>query len=123
MSYHVDRFYAAVSVLARNGHIKQRLMKAYGEHLDGICEDELPDPVRPAFVELQRTMHRVAPLNGEGPICASVRKMSAEEAGECAVSILSLYRSMVRQSDGDQSDLSLDHENRKAVPPFLVKSV
>jgi hypothetical protein len=123
MSYHVDRFYAAVSVLASHGHIKQRLMKAYEEYLDDICEDELPDAVRRSFVELQRTMHRVAPLNGEGPICASVRKMSAEEAGECAVSVLSLYRAMVRHSVSDQAELSLDHENRKAVPPFLVKSV
>jgi len=123
MSYHVDRFYAAVSVLASHGHIKQRLMRAYEDYLDDICEDELPDAVRTSFVELQRTMHRVAPLNGEGPICASVRKMSAEEAGECAVSILSLYRAMVRHSGSDESDLSLDHENRKAVPPFLVKSV
>jgi hypothetical protein len=123
MSYHVDRFYAAVAVLASHGHIKQRLMKAYEEHLDDICEDELPDAVRRSFVELQRTMHRVAPLNGEGPICASVRKMSAEEAAECAVSVLSLYRAMVRHSVSDQAELSLDHENRKAVPPFLVKSV
>jgi hypothetical protein len=98
-------------------------MKAYEEYLDDICEDELPDAVRRSFVELQRTMHRVAPLNGEGPICASVRKMSAEEAGECAVSVLSLYRAMVRHSVSDQAELSLDHENRKAVPPFLVKSV
>ena len=55
MSYHVDRFYAAVSVLASHGHIKQRLMWAYEEELDSICDDELPVAVREAFVELQRT--------------------------------------------------------------------
>ena len=43
MSYHVDRFFAAVSVLAGHGHIKQRLIKAYEDHLDEISEDELPD--------------------------------------------------------------------------------
>lgn len=123
MSYHVDQFFAAVSVLAGHGHIKQRLMSAYGDYLDGIAEVELPDAVRESFVELQRNLHRVAPLNGEGPVCASVRKMSAEEAGECAVSIVAMYRSMVRHTDGGQSDLPLDHENRKAVPPFLIKSV
>jgi hypothetical protein len=32
MSYHVDRFYAAVSVLSGHGHIKQRLIKAYEEN-------------------------------------------------------------------------------------------
>jgi len=123
MSYHVDRFYAAMSVLAGHGRIKQRLMKAYEEHLDAIDEDELPQSVRQAFVEIQQQMHQGAPLNGEGPICASVRKMSPIQAGECAVAILSLYREMLRYCDSSQPDLLLDHENRKAVPPFLVKSV
>ena len=123
MSYHVDRFFAAVSVLAGHSHIKQRLMKAYGDQLDDICEDELPEAVRERFVELQRTLHRVAPLNGEGPVCASVRKMSAEEAGECALSIVSMYRDMLRYSDTEHADLPLDHDERAIVPPFLIKSV
>ena len=122
MSYHVDRFYAAVSVLASHGHIKQRLMKAYEDHLAGIDEDELPESVRDAFVELRSEIHRVSPLNGEGAICASVRKMSPEEAGDCAVSVVSLYREMIRHNDGAQVDLPLDHKNRKALPPFLIKS-
>ena len=122
MSYHVDRFYAAVSVLASHGHIKQRLMKAYEEHLEGINEDEIPAAVRESFAELQQDMHRVAPSNGEGTICASVRKMSPEEAGECAVSVVTMYRQMLLQSDSDQPDLPLDHENRAVVPPFLIKS-
>jgi hypothetical protein len=122
MSYHVDHFYAAVSVLASHGHIKQRLMRAYEDHLEGINEDELPELVRKPFTELQQDMHRVAPLNGEGTICASVRKMSPEEAGECAVAVVTMYREMIRHSDSAQSDLPLDHENRKAVPPFLIKS-
>ena len=33
MINHVDRFQAAVTVLAGNGHIKQRLIKAYDENL------------------------------------------------------------------------------------------
>lgn len=123
MSYHVDNFYAAVSVLAGHGHIKQRLMKAYGEYLDSIIEDELPETVRETFIELQRNLHRVAPLNGEGAICASVRKMSAEDAGECAMSIVAMYRSMIRSANSDAPGVSIDHDNRKAVPPFLVKSV
>ncbi len=122
MSYHVDRFYAAVSVLAMHGHIKQRLMSAFGDHLDDIDEEELPESIREAFTNLRIEMHRVTSLNGEGTICESVRKMSAEEAGDCAVSVVSLYREMVRQSDHVQVNLPLDHKNRKAVPPFLIKS-
>jgi len=122
MSYHVDRFYAAVSVLATHGHIKQRLMNAFGDHLDDIDEEELPESIREAFTNLRIEMHRVTALNGEGTICASVRKMSAEEAGDCAVSVVSLYREMLSHSDHTQVDLPLDHKNRKAVPPFLIKS-
>ena len=122
MSYHVDRFYAAVAVLAANGHIKQRLMNAFGDHLDDIDEEELPEPIRQAFANLRLEMYRVTPLNGEGPICASVRKMSADEAGDCAVSVVSLYREMIHHSDHAQVDLPLDHGNHTAVPPFLIKS-
>ena len=122
MSYHVDRFYAAVSVLASHWHIKQRLRKAYDDHLDAIDGAELPEAIRQAFADLRLEMYRVASLNGEGRICASVRKMSTEEAGDCAVSVVSLYREMICQSDHTQADLPLGHKNRDSIPPFLVKS-
>jgi hypothetical protein len=97
-------------------------MTAYEDYLDAIEEDEVPQDKRNAFVEVQKAMHRVAPLNGEGSVCASVRKMSPVEAGDCAIAILSVYREMLRDGDGDSSEMQLDHENRKAVPPFLIKS-
>jgi hypothetical protein len=123
MSYPVDSFHAAVSVLVGHGHIKQRLMNAYEEHLEAIDEDEVPQERRTAFLEVQKAMHRVTPLNGEGSVCASVRKMSPVEAGDCAIAILSVYRAMLLDGESDASELQLDHENFKAVPPFLIKSV
>jgi hypothetical protein len=122
MTYHVDRFYAAVSILAGDGHIKQRLMRAYQDNLDDISEDELPADLKKRFSRLKSRMHRVVPLNGEGPICASVRKMSLDEASDCAVSVVSLYGEVVRQSENLQDSLPLQVEPQK-VPPFLVKSV
>lgn len=122
MSYHVDRFYAAVSVLAGHGHIKQRLIRAYEDNLGEISEDELPISVKQTFSDLRHQMHRVSPLNGEGPICASVRKMSVAEASECAVSVVSLYRELSRLSNGDQPVIGLDGQDAEVVPPFLVKS-
>jgi hypothetical protein len=98
-------------------------MNAYEDHLDAIHEDEVPPERRDAFIEVQKAMHRVAPLNGEGSVRASVRKMSPLEAGDCAIAILSVYREMLRSGEDDTSDMQLDHENRKALPPFLVKSV
>ena len=122
MTYHVDRFYAAVSILAGDGHIKQRLMRAYQDNLDEISEEDLPVDLKEPFVRLKSRMHRVAPLNGEGPIRASVRKMSVQQASDCAVSVVSLYGEIVRQSENLQDPLPLHGETRK-VPPFLVKSV
>ena len=122
MSYHVDRFYAAVSVLAGHGHIKQRLIKAYEDNLGAISEDELPISVKQTFSDLKHQMHRVSPLNGEGPICASVRKMSVEEAAECAVTVVSVYGELARLSDSDTPIRGLAGKDTEVVPPFLVKS-
>jgi hypothetical protein len=122
MTYHVDRFYAAVSVLAGDGHIKQRLMKAYRDHLDDIVEDDLPRELREPFRELRSRLHCVAPLNGEGPVCASVRKMSVSEASECAVAVVTLYGDVIREAQNLQDPQPLNDDVAK-VPPFLVKSV
>ena len=121
MPYHVDRFYAAVSVLAGHGHIKQRLIKAYEENLSTISDDELPIALKQTFSDLRHQMNRVTPNNGEGPICASVRKMSVVEAAECAESVVAMYGEIARLNEGGPNTLPLDSQE-KAVPPFLVKS-
>jgi hypothetical protein len=122
MSYHVDCFLAAVSALAGHGHIKQRLIKAYEDNLADINEEELPITLKERFADLKQQMHRVLPLNGEGPICASVRKMSIEEASECAAVVVSLYDELARGSDHTEVTLSGESQDRVGVPPFLVKS-
>ena len=121
MSYHVDRFFAAVSVLAGHGHIKQRRTRAYEEHLAAVGEDELPIALKQAFSDLRHSMSRVAPHNGEGRICASVRKMSIDEASACAASVVSLYGKVLREAENLQDPLPLN-ENHENVPAFLVKS-
>lgn len=123
MTTHVDRFYAAVATLAGDGHIKQRLIRAYQDNLSDVEDDDLPVDLKEAFAELRKRMYGVTPLNGEGPIRASVRKMSVTEANECAVSVVSLYGEMLRRADDAQVNLPLDHGSAERVPPFLVKSV
>jgi len=122
MPDYVDNFFAAVSVLAGYGHIKQRLIAAYEDNLVKIDEADLPIPVKQTFADLKHMMHRVSPSNGEGPICASVRKMSVDEANQCAQLIVDLYGDMIRHSDGGQTVLPLQMDDQPAVPPFLVKS-
>jgi len=109
-------------VLAGHGHIKQRLISAYEDNLEAIEEDDLPIPVRESFRDLKHLMHRVSPINGEGPICASVRKMSVDEANQCAQLMVDLYTDMIRDSDSGQAVLPLQLDDRPAVPTFLVKS-
>jgi hypothetical protein len=123
MTDHVDRFHAALLVLAGHGHVKQRLIKAFEDHLAEIHEDELPIAVKQSFADLRSEMQRVAPLNGEGPICASVRKMSLQEASECAGRIVSLYGEISRYGDDGQSRIPLGDEDEVRVPPFLVKTI
>lgn len=94
MSNHVSRFFDAVSVLSGHGHIKQRLREAYEENLAVIEDDELPIASRQMFADLRQIMSRVDSLNGEGSVCASVRKMSIEEAEQCAHMMVDLFRDM-----------------------------
>jgi len=123
MLNHVDRLNAALTVLAGHGHIKQRLIKAYEDHLADIDEDELPVVMKQPFADLRKQMHQVAPLNGEGPICASVRKMSIDEASECAAQMVALYGEISRLRDDTPIDLPLSEDASVRVPPFLVKSI
>lgn len=123
MTDHLDRFHAALTVLAGHGHIKQRLIKAFEDNLVDIHEDELPIAMKQSFADLRHDMHRVTPLNGEGPICASVRKMSLDEASEIAGRIVSLYGEIARRRDDLQTSLPLTEADETRVPPFLVKSV
>lgn len=119
----VDRFYAAMTVLAAHGHVKQRLITAYQDHLDGTDEEDLPIEMRERFIDLNARMHAVAPLNGEGPICASVRKMSRAEATDCAHEIVALHADLVRQAGDLPATMRADSPEKAELPPFLVKSV
>ena len=74
------------------------------------------------FSDLKHQMNRVSPLNGEGSICASVRKMSVDEAAESAALVVSLYGEISRLGDSGQVMLPLDGQEPRVVPPFLVKT-
>jgi len=122
MSNHVDRFIAAVTVMAGNGHIKQRLIQAYEDNLQGIECDDLPVAARQPFADLAAMLQSVSPLNGEGTIRATVRKMSANDADQCAQLMVQLLAEVIRHSDSGQKRLPLQTTERQVVPPFLVKS-
>jgi hypothetical protein len=122
MSDHVDQLMTAVSVMAGNGHVKQRLIKAYDENLREIDPGDLPASARKLFAELRRLMESVAPLNGEGPIRATVRKMSVHDTERAARLMVELLAEVIRHADGRQARLPLKGDERPSVPRFLAKS-
>lgn len=124
MSHHHECFRAALSALAGHGHIKQRLITAFGQHLSDIDESTLPLAAREPFIDLRRKMNRVSPLNGEGPICASVRKMSIVEASACSEALVELFADVIRSGGPDVDEPEpLAAETAVNVPSMLLKSV
>lgn len=123
MTNHVDRFYAAVSVLVGDGHIKQRLIRAYADNLADVEDDELPLTLQHTFLDLRRRMHCVQPLNGEGPICASVRKMSIREASSCAKLVAELFSELRRDHEVMEESLPMTADAETPVPAFIAKPV
>ena len=121
MSNHVDRFYAAVTALVSHDNIKQRLVRAFEIHLAEIDDDEMPTALRQEFTDLRHAMSGVEPLNGEGRIRATVRKMSMVEADRCAAMMLGIYAKLVRLSD-ELEELIPPADDQPVVPPFLVKT-
>lgn len=119
----VDRLEAAVTVLAGDGHIKQRLVRAFQDNLAEIDDDELPILLKEPFTELRMQLKSVKPLNGEGAVRASVRKMSGSEAGECGKLIVALYTQALGAGAGSEMKPPLSAEDAHELPPFLVKSV
>ena len=122
MSNHVERFYAAVLALVAHGDIKQRLISAFEGHLADIEDAELPIALRPDFTALKASMSCVEPLNGEGCIRATVRKMSVYEADRCASMVLDLYAELVRLGDELEETIPPVFEDEAVIPAFLAKT-
>jgi hypothetical protein len=96
MSTAWDCFLFATLELVRSTPIKQRLICAYRRHLADISQEQLPGDVRESFGLMVRSLRGVQPLRGEDPVAASVRKMSNQEADDCAALIVDMFGRMSR---------------------------
>ena len=83
--------YYATLELVRSTAIKPRLISAYRRHLSCVPEHELPGEVRESFGQVMQALRGVQPLRGEDAVAASVRKMSNQEADECAALIVEIF--------------------------------
>jgi hypothetical protein len=91
-----DCFHFATLELVRSTPIKQRLVCAYRRHLSSLPADQVPNEIRESFGQVMRSLHGVQPLRGEDAVAASVRKMSNQEADDCAALIVEMFGSMCK---------------------------
>ena len=91
-----NKLLCAVRTLAADGAIKKRLISAYSENLALLPDDDIPESIRPRFERLRKNLHAIKPLPTESAVVASVRKMSVEEANQCATSIVIMFSELVR---------------------------
>jgi len=91
-----DCFHFATLELVRSTPIKQRLICAYRRHLAILQEDQIPGEMRESFKKIMRTLSGVKPLRGEDEVAASVRKMSNQEADDCAALIVETFGGLCR---------------------------
>lgn len=99
MAQLTDRFAAAVRTLVSDGTVKQRLSRAYAEHLEDLQGSELPPALRQDFGVLQAALCCRDPAGTETRVRASVQKMSSNEAGDHAGAIVRLYVELLGQGE------------------------
>jgi hypothetical protein len=93
-------FHFATLELVRSTPIKQRLVCAYRRYLASLPAEEIPVEIRESFGQVMRSLCGVQPLRGEDAVAASVRKMSNQEADECAAQIVEIFGLMCKTQHG-----------------------
>lgn len=98
MMHYVERFEAAIQALIADGPVKQRLTRAYSDHLEDLQDAELPVQAKGALKDLHTALHSVPPVGKQSSVKASVQKMSSGEAGWHAETIFKLYAELLTQA-------------------------
>jgi hypothetical protein len=91
-----DNLHSATLELVRSTPIKQRLIAAYRRHLASVEKEQLPNEVHGSFEQVMHSLAGVTPMRGEDAVQASVRKMSNQEADDCAALIVEIFGVMCR---------------------------
>jgi hypothetical protein len=91
----LENLHCATLELVRSTAIKPRLISA-ARHLTPLAEDQLPNETRGSFAQLMRSLAGVQPQRGEDAVVASVRKMSNQQADDCAALIVEIFGALCR---------------------------
>jgi hypothetical protein len=92
-----DCFRFATLELVRSSPIKQRLVSAYRRHLAALPPEHVPEEVRGSYQQVTQALCGVLPQRGEDAVAASVRKMSNQDADDCAALIVEIFGMMSRR--------------------------
>jgi hypothetical protein len=92
-----DCFRFATLELVRSSPIKQRLVSAYRRYLATLLPEHVPEEVRGSYLQVTQALCGVQPLRGEDAVAASVRKMSNQDADDCASLIVEIFGMMSRR--------------------------
>jgi hypothetical protein len=93
-----ERFHGAALTLVGAAPVKQRLSRAFLDHLAGLTEPELPREIRQDFASLCSCLTRGKPVVGQTPVEASVRKLSEVEAEGLAARIIEMYEAVAEST-------------------------
>jgi hypothetical protein len=91
-----ENLHCAALELVRSNPIKQRLISASRHLIPLVDRDELPSEIRGSFAQLMQALAGVQPLRGEDAVVASVRKMSNQQADDCAALIIEIFGTLCR---------------------------
>lgn len=120
MSQIVERFEAAVQILVGEGPVKNRLRRAYTEHLEDLQQVDLPIDGNVEFGELHDALHRVRPMGKFDSVEASVAKMSPTEAWWHAQTIVRLYTEVLAMERGARVEAEAALTPAAAAPPRFL---
>ncbi|MFZ8984850.1 MAG: hypothetical protein ACO213_11285 [Steroidobacteraceae bacterium] len=96
MSPALDLLQQATLELTSADPIKHRLISAFSSYLEPLDASGLPVELREPFADLLERLTCITPLRGESAVVATVRKMSNEDAGDCAREIVRLLAGMAQ---------------------------
>jgi hypothetical protein len=117
-------FHFATLELVRSTPIKQRLVCAYRRYLASLPAEDVPNEVREPYSQVMRSLCGVQPLRGEDAVAASVRKMSNQEADECAAQIVEIFGLMCKSHHAGRSATVVQlHPVERAAEEFAAPSL
>jgi hypothetical protein len=127
MSLLKNKLHGAVVALTGTGNVKSRLCTAWVDHLADLPDSDVPETLRDVFESLRERLHTELPVNGEPAVVATIRKMSADDAGRCAEHVVHMFTEALTDADNvqlrlvDLGETAIDEAGRSAVPGFLFK--